>query len=357
MISLRFFGWLLLLLAPLLLTGPFPALAEEPSDIERRKEDLLIKLRTTRAIDRGAIWVAAQQKPDGSFHLKGNNQSGPFPDSRHRFGEGALGTLTLAHCGYDTETKEIKRSISYLKKHYRSYMKGEYWSQASSYSLSLVVLALHELYAKDPDLMSAEDRARYGESLRDSKNPCRYPKWARQMIWKILDWLIANQAKEGLFRYPGGFPGFGGPGGRPPGGPGPAGGPPPGMPGGGPAHYGPEDLSNTQYVLLALWAGSRCGYEVDKKTLERIANRLLQIQDKSGPRVQRALDPTPDKERGGSRYGDTTRPKDVFDRARGFGYTPGEAPTGSMTTAGMSSVAIVKAMLLEQHGLDPGASG
>ena len=53
----------------------------------------------------------------------------------------------------------IKRAVSYLKKHYRSYMKGEYWSQASAYSLSLVVLALHDLYAKDPDLVSAEDRA------------------------------------------------------------------------------------------------------------------------------------------------------------------------------------------------------
>jgi hypothetical protein len=348
LILLRPVGWLALLLLPLLFAGLVPLRAEEPNDIERRKEDLLVKLRTARAIDRGAIWVAAQQKLEGAFHLKGNTQNGPYPESRHRFGESALGTLTLAHCGYDAERVEIKRAVSYLRKHYRSYLKGDYWPQASSYSLCLVVLALHELYAQDPDDMSAEDRERYGGSLRDAKNPCRYPKWARQMIWKILDWLLEHRAKEGLFRYPQGLQGFGGPG--PP--PGVA--LPPGMPAPGPAHYGPEDLSNSQYVLLALWVGSRCGYEVDQKTLEHIAKRLLAIQDRSGPREQRVLDPSPEAERGDSRYGDMTRPKDVFDRARGFGYTPGNGPTGSMTTAGLSSLAIVKAMLLEQHTLDPG---
>lgn len=347
MSSIRTAGWIALLLAPILLAGLRSARAEEPADIERRKEDLLLKLRTTRAIDRGAIWVAGQQKPDGSFHLKGNKQSGPFPVSRHRFGESALGTLTLAHCGYDVERVEIKRATSYFKKHYRSYLKGDYWPQASSYSLSLVVLALHELYAKDPDSMSDEDRERYGDSLKNSKNPCQYPRWARQMIWKILDWMLKNRAKEGLFRYPDGLPDSGPPGGGPPPGA------PPGMPMPGAAHNGPEDLSNSQYVLLALWAGTRCGYEIDQKTLEHIANRLLAIQDRSGPRVRRMPDPLSEAERGGARYGDGTRTTDAHDRARGFGYTPGGRATGSMTTAGLSSLVIVKAMLLEQHTLDP----
>lgn len=348
--SIRAAGWFLLALAPLLIVGLSPARAEDDDSIERRKQDLLLKLRTVRAIDRGALWVAAQQKLEGSFHLQGNNQGGPFPNSRHRFGESALGTLTLAHCGYDVEKVEIKRAVSYLRKHYRSYLKGDYWTQASSYSLSLVVLALHELYAQDPGDLSDADRERYGNSLKRSKNPCRYPKWARQMIWKILDWLLDHRAKEGLFRYPDGLAGAG-----PPGGGGPRGGRPgmPPMPARGTAHFGSEDLSNSQYVLLALWAGSRCGYEVDEKTLEHIAHRLLEIQGERGPRTQRVLDPSPDTERGNSRYGDMTRPKNVFDRARGFGYTPGDRPTGSMTTAGMSSLAIVKAMLVENHALDP----
>jgi len=341
-----------LLLLLLLLVGSRPARGEDPADIARRKEDLLLKLKVHRAIDRGALWLADQQRPDGSFHLKGNKQGGPFPVSRHEFGESALATLTLAHCGYDAERAEIKKAVSYLRKHYRAYLKGDFWPQASSYSLSLVVLALHELYAQEPSDALAADRETYGDSIRKDENPCRYPAWARQMIWKILDWLLEHQAPEGLFRYPGGLD----TGGMPPGGPGPAGGPPgmpPVPPGRGAAHYGSEDLSNTQYVLLALWAGTRCGYEVEKDTLVRIAKRLLAVQERDGRRASRVLDPLPGAEGGAGTRDGVTLPGDARDRERGFGYTPGEPPTGSMTTAGMSSVAIVKAMLVEQHEVEP----
>ena len=112
MISLRTVGWSTLLLLPLLFAGTASVRAEDAGSIERRKADLLITLRTRRASDRGAVWVAAQQKLEGAFHLKGNNQGGPFPESRHRFGESALGTLTLAHCGYDADRVEIKRCTS-----------------------------------------------------------------------------------------------------------------------------------------------------------------------------------------------------------------------------------------------------
>lgn len=353
----RHAAWFLLVLVPLLLAGPLTARGDD-DDIEQRKRNLILKLKVQRAIGRGGIWLAKQQHKDGSFRLAGNAQQGPFPQSRHRFGESALATLTLAHCGYDSDDSEIKRAVAYLRKHYRSYFKGDFWPQASTYSLSIVVLALHEIYARDPEDDLAGDRSRYGSSVRREKNPCRYPQWARVMIEKILDWVLENRAEEGLFRYPHGLPNEPqGPRGAAPGAPGGGPGGPgrgfPGMPMRGPNIAGPEDLSNTQYALLALWAGSRCGYVVEKEVLEAIARRLLEIQQENGRTVRRVLDPSPDAEQGKSRYGDMTRPKGVRDRARGFGYTPGDRATGSMTTAGLSSLAIVKAMLLESHRLDP----
>ncbi|MFV1957810.1 MAG: prenyltransferase/squalene oxidase repeat-containing protein, partial [Planctomycetota bacterium] len=349
--SARTFGLLLLALLTLLASPPRSTRGDD-ADLEKRKQDLLLRLRVHRAIDEGAVWVAARQQRDGSFRMEDNAQQGPFAESRHRFGTSALATYTLAHCGYTAERKEIKRAVAYLRKHYASLMKGEYWTQASAYSLSLVVLALHELYAREGADDQTADRARYGDSIRARSNPCGYPKWVRKMIRQILDWLLESRAKEGLFRYPGGLPGQpaprrggGGSGARPGGFGFPGGGP-----GRGPSFSGSEDLSNTQYVLLALWAGSRCGTAIEQKTLEGIANRLIAWQEADGPPVARTGDPQPEARGPNRRYGNLG-PPDQTDRARGFGYTPGAPPTGSMTAAGLSSLAIVKAMLEERHAL------
>jgi hypothetical protein len=331
------------LLATLLLLVVAAAVAaDEPDDAAKKKADLLLRMQTKRAIHRGAKWIAGLQRRDGSFRLDGNQQQGPFPMSRHGYGVTALCLYTLADCGYAADHAVVKRALAYVRKHYGSYMKGDHWPQASSYSQSLVVLALHTLYVKPGRRDATVDHDRYGRRKATEKNPCGYPEWARKTIKEILDWLIENQAREGLFRYPGGLPGSGDDDPR------------------GPNFAGPEDLSNSQYVLLALWAGSRCGYEIKVKTLETIARRLLAIQAQTGPRVAREEDPQPAAEKKGDagrpRYAEPSGPKPdaVEDRARGFSYTPGEdRVTGSMTTAGLSSLAIVKAMLRERKALRP----
>ncbi len=338
-LSRRPFAALLALLLPLVLVGAPPRGLADESDLERRKAALLLRLEVHRAIDTGAVWVASQQQPDGSFALT-DAPAGRAPDrSEHRFGESALATYTLAHCGYTKERKEIGRAVTYLRKHYRSLMKGAYLPQASSYALSLTVLALHTLYANEAPGGSSAGERRYGNARRTRKNPCGYPSWAAAMIERILDWLLENQAADGLFRYPGGLPDA--PGGR-------------GIPGrrGRAAMSGPEDMSNTQYVLLALWAGTRCGYEAEPAALERMARRLLEWQQAQGPRRVRQRDPRPPPQGPNARYGNAETPERT-DYARGFGYTPGEPPSGSMTTAGLSSLAVVKAMLEETGTLDP----
>jgi hypothetical protein len=129
------------------------------------------------------------------------------------------------------------------------------------------------------------------------------------------------------------------------------------MPTRGPNFDGPEDLSNSQYVLLALWAGTRCGYELDAETMASIARRLLDIQVQDGPPMLREPDPDPEVLRRHGRYAPPRNyPREIHDRARGFGYTPGDIPTGSMTVAGMSSLVIIKAMMMEHGVLAPDLS-
>ncbi len=341
------------LLAALLLALPFLLASRragaDDQDVEQRKKDLVLHLRIERAIDLGAAWVAATQKADGAFEMPGHGPAGPWRESRHEFGLTALATYTLAHAGWSADRPEVKKALQYLRKHYRSQMKGEYWTQASAYSLSLFVLALHTLFAEEPDANAKRDRERYGAGIEKGRNPCHYPDWAREIIDRVLDWLLEGASKAGLFRYPGGLPDA--PRGGPPAGPrgGPAGGPPAG---GGPAvaDLGDEDMSNTQYVLLALYAGSRCGYEIDKATLGRITKRLLAWQEGHGPSVVRTWDPVPPRTGADARYGNVTRPPRAVDEARGFGYVPGRPPTGSMTAAGLSSLVIVKAIWLERFG-------
>ncbi len=341
-----------MLLALLSLTPT--ALGEDPApeDVARRKADLLFRLRVHRALDRGALWLLTLQQGDGSFRLEGNVQHGPFPESRHGFGETALVTYTLAHCGLGPERREIERALAYLRKRFASLMKGEFWPQASSYSLALMVLALHTLYARPARDEAAMQGDRYAGREAERKNPCGYPAWVRSALDQILDWMLARRSQRGLFRYPDGLLSGGGP-------PlGPPSAPPRGPAARGPDFHGPEDISNTQYVLLALWAGTRCGYRVPKDAAVSIAERLLELQETGGPqrvRSRDAADESAAASQEGARYapGRSVPPTREIDQARGFGYTPGEMATGSMTTGGLSSLLTVKAILLEQHELDP----
>lgn len=81
------------------------------------------------------------------------------------------------------------------------------------------------------------------------------------------------------------------------------------------------DLSNTQYAALGLWAGARSHVPIEPAVWERLARAVLGYRDRDG----------------------------------GFGYTPAEvAATGSMTTAGVGTLAICELQLRAAGALDPG---
>jgi hypothetical protein len=90
---------------------------------------------------------------------------------------------------------------------------------------------------------------------------------------------------------------------------------------------GTADLSNTQYAVLGLRAAALAGFEVPERTWEDLLEGLLRYQEQ--PRVvSRVVVPV-----GRSGTGKTT--------VAGFSYHAGGARvTGSMTTAGVSSITI-----------------
>ncbi len=329
----------LLLLVLLLFAVPSASASEFvplKGDLDRKKRDIVFRAKVSRAIDNGAHWLAKQQLKDGSFKLAENTVDSMAPFYRHKFARTVLCFYTLADCGYAPDHPVIKKALGYIKKSWRSVMQGDWYAQSSSYSLSLLVLGMHAMYVQPGTVRRVVEHDRYGARKKTKKNPCGYPLWVRRMIDAVLDWAIENQTAEGLFRYP--------------------------QETGRLRHPGAEDLSNTQYVLLALWAGSRCGYDISVEKLEHIARRLIAWQDKDGAKVERMPDPEPEakpKAPTGTHGYAPQEPKPpskprYHDRARGFRYALVHPfSTGSMTVAGLSSLAIVKAMLMERKGLKP----
>ncbi len=315
------------------------------------KLDPALQKEIDEAITRGAKWLASLQYKDGSYRMPKGQAPSMFQADQRKIGLASLVLYTLAHCDYGPKHKVVRKTVAYLKKRYDELYKGVHLREATTYSLSIAVLGLHKLYATPPTDETIKKVDRYGNKTKKGRNPCDYPKWVKRVIFEILDWLVEHRHEKGVWRYPGGLPGGQG---APPA-------PPPGVKAikHGPNYGGPEDLSTSQYVLLAIWAGTRCGYEIPKETLIEVAERLIEWQDKEGPEVLRRLDPPPPSEEAekDDRYAKPKGPDGeadeaaVKDRARGWGYTHGCEASGAMTTAGLSSLMIVKAILEEQYAL------
>ena len=118
-----------------------------------------------------------------------------------------------------------------------------------------------------------------------------------------------------------------------------------------PEHH-PEDLSCTQFALLALHALDANGLTIEASYLRKVMSYVLEHQETTGPvvklrRLNRHWHPA------------STRPKFVprgRERARGWGYLPSDSATGSMTTAGIACLSIVKRLLARApapHTLKP----
>ena len=296
-----------------LLLAPFvPARGEETGEdaAGRARREMEVLAAVPAAVARGVRYVAACQRAGGAFD--GFGEEGP--DARfgrlHRFGKTALATLTLLHGGRSGEDPVVAEGLRFLRRRWRETMSGHGLRAGATYSLSLFAMALHRLGEQGVATGSAPGRI-------SATNPLGLEGWARDAVRSVHRWLLRTRNSDGLYAYP-----LGG--------------------------VGPSDLSNTQYALLGLWAGTRCGEQVASGTLAALADALLAAQASKGRHARRWRDEDvrgPEGER-------TTR-----DRARGFAYRSLASGirypvTGAMTAGGLSSLLIVKALLDEQGDLD-----
>jgi hypothetical protein len=306
--------------------------------------DEALRQQKQTAVVRGCRWLSEQQQPDGSWTYDNSPlQLSYFPMTQ---GSTALACFALLKCGVEPDDPAIEKGFAYIRSQPLQY----------TYAVCCVLLAIEARNNYEPpaDVSARETTERRRPSARINKDL----DLARQCV----EFLRAHQ-QVGLWRYPSGAQ---------------------------------EDVSNTQYAMLALDAAERLGINVGNEIYEKVAARLVEAQEKTGDivptfpvpgadrtfRELRAIqeqmekdirsierrfkrDPNaPDKdgltardhtetvERGAARriFESTERPAM---RARGWAYfLPGESGqawqttvNGSMTASGVAALFICKSRL------------
>jgi hypothetical protein len=251
--------------------------------------------RVNDAIDRGVLYLVKQQREDGSW---------AGYESRYPMGMTSLALLTVLKCDYPRDSAVVKKAFKLLYERF----KDQHAERLKTYSVAILMMAIEEAYApREERKISVSDR--YGEPRRLRK--VQLPNFEYKWMAKLARWMVSVRT-DTIWRYPGGG----------------------------------TDLSNTQYALLGLAAALRCGIKIPRETFLESAKYLLDMQEKDGPEVRRIvhLDQGPGY---ATRYA-----TNLYDRARGWGYVSERDATGSMTTAGVSSLAICRSELMSWAGYE-----
>ncbi|MBL4845220.1 MAG: glycogen-binding domain-containing protein [Planctomycetes bacterium] len=268
----------------------------------------------------------AVEKAKNNLLSRQDPKEGAFRDhwagEGYRSGETALALLALLKAGVPAKDRRISAGFNW------------YLSQPLEriYDVSVGVLALEARYMpeskasiQDPKPLSTQVRKRFKK-----KASPRDRRWLQQAV----AYLQKHQDKGGLWRYP---------------------------------NYGDADVSNAQFAILALKSAHRLGVKVDPQVFWRAAVGLVEAQQKTGPKVasfpvpaaERAIAGLEDrrakakkKKRAKRKHGTQEREAPVREggtlqrqRARGWGYRPGDAPRGSMTAAGVAILVVCKSEL------------
>ncbi len=322
----------LVLLLPTSVRLSSRAHADDAADARRAKIDAAKKAeaeerrafetKVNAAIDAGVAWLRTKQKSGGNFPAYGDK----LPPNTYQpldLGVNALVLLTLAKAGVPADDKAVDRLKGWCFANYAN-MKG--LKKVMTYPSGVLLMALEALYhpvAKDEQDVR---RDRYGTTITRKKTPCKYPAAVASLVEELVKFLRDSLVpKANGWRYPGNTQG---------------------------APAGAVDLSNTQYALLGLNAAGRCGATVPPDVYLKVLDYLLSTQLKEGLSTElfvQNADWEPGSE-GVERWVSAGKRS-----ARGFPYMPGstEGTTGSMTTAGVACLAIVKERLGEAGKLTP----
>jgi hypothetical protein len=323
-----------LVLALLPFVSPISARADDPAPDAARKAKVEAAKRAldadrkafqdkvNAAIDKGVAWLKGRQKTTGNFPAFGDKLP-PNSYNPMDLGVNALVMLTLVKGGVPANDKQVEKLKTWCLGNYAN-MKG--LKKVLVYPASVLLMAFEAAYHEAAKDETDVKHDRYGTTVTRKKTPCKYPAAISSLVDELAKFLTRVQSlKVGGWRYPG-------------------------VEGGAPA--GESEMSNTQYALLGLNAAARCNSVIPVEVWLRALDYVLKEQDKDGldgdlfvenPAWEPGLD-VAHFQSAGKR------------KARGWKYTP-DGPktmtTGSMTTAGIASLAIVKERLTEAGKLTP----
>ena len=264
--------------------------------------------KVNKAIDRGADWLVEQQNSEGIWHDE------QHPKSTQNLGRQAWCVYTLVKC-LGPKHKAVQKGLAALEKMWvgkDNTLRFDFSSNdryRKTYSIAAMVL-MYDALDNPPG------KAKPGKKKPQKKKRKKKKGKHTEHIGKLARWILSKQAEQ-VWRYPGAK-----------------------------SQPATQDLSNTQYALLALQAAARNGFEVPTDAYRKVITYLLEWQQPKGPLVQRWIE-NPAYEPGvEDRYGPFLAAGKV--QARGWSYLPSatSAKTGSMTTAGVACLAIVKEHLM-----------
>ncbi len=263
--------------------GAPPAAPAPAPQGPREKDDPYpaeLRERVNRAVDQGVAHLFEKQRPDGSWAAAGA-ELGAYP-----LGVTALSTLACLMGGAPGDDPRIEKAFGYMRT----------LALDRTYSVAVLLLALHARYAGPGDAFAEDGTDAYGNPV--PKDPCltKMNPADRALMEKGVAFLLQHQ-NAGSWRYP----------------------------------AGGSDLSNTQYALLGLWAAARCGAKIPQEVWFSALEHLLTLQERTGPEtVLRTTEA----------HGEYRVVVTEKARARGFRYRPEDPVTGSMTSAGMAGLTI-----------------
>jgi hypothetical protein len=297
---------------------PGPGKGEEPPSQPPPYDGEPLYRRIEKAIEKGVAYLKGKQRKNGCFGAvppgrAGYNLDGKNERETHHAGICGLSLYALLKSGVDPKDPVIAKGFDFFDEGLRKGVYKPMW--LSSYELSFMILALEAKY--NPHKRESVRAAVEGAKAARRKVPVKRESVVlRPRDCKILqEWVdaLVYRRSPHAWRY----------------------------------NIDPpninrqlkfnQDMSSTQLAMLALLAASHCArIRLDKRIFYPVIDFCLKNQEADGPVHPFCGGPLP---------------SDSPVRSRGFAYNV-ESPrreekhaSGSMTTAGCTSLLIAKALL------------